>query len=293
MTLKMSCILDVLPYLAKDICNNYIEYSELVKYILICKCFKDVFSFSCAKLKLYDINDEILKKFVNVLYEKYCVNMKYIEISSNNVTHNEIFNMVNKIKNLIEVSLIGLCATKRESINIILISCSMLETIKFVGDAYIYFTTDEKKYDEYVEDALFKFETISSKKISMINLSNQYKLKDIKILANKCSETLRELNLSFCKNLSIDTEFKKFKNLEILDLNGCNISDDIVRHICLKSLRHLILANTGITNNGLKHIQYGCEKLIYLDLSGCYRLSNEGFMELAMADFSSNLITLK
>ncbi|KAM9313239.1 F-box and leucine-rich repeat protein 13 [Gastrophryne carolinensis] len=131
----------------------------------------------------------------------------------------------------------------------------------------------------------------------------------------KCRPYVIRLNLRRCFSLHWST-FKgigECKNLQDLNMSECqNLNDEAMRVICegCPALLYVNLSHTDITNTTLrvmsryllnlqylslaysktftnKGLQYlgsgkGCQKIIYLDLSGCTQISVDGFKSVAV-----------
>jgi len=73
-----------------------------------------------------------------------------------------------------------------------------------------------------------------------------------------------------------------FRELEILDLTGTQITDDGLRDLAsLSKLRQLWLGQTAVTDAGLEHLK-GLTNLEMLDVSGT-QVTVEGFQRLKQA----------
>ena len=103
--------------------------------------------------------------------------------------------------------------------------------------------------------------------LEVLNLSGCYNLTDLAVESafNRELSSLRELNLSLCKDVS-DNSLGKIatncKNLSSLDLGGC----------------------VKVTNTGLLLISWGLKKLSFLNLRSCRQISDHGIGHLSGLD---------
>ncbi|XP_040268915.1 dynein regulatory complex subunit 6 [Bufo bufo] len=150
--------------------------------------------------------------------------------------------------------------------------------------------------------------------IDFSSVQNRIQDKFVINILRKCRPYVIRLNFRVCSTLHWST-FKcigECRNLQDLNLSECrNLNEEAVRVICegCPALLYLNLSHTDITNTTLKYmsryllnlqflslaysrkftdkgLQYlrsgkGCQKIIYLDVSGCTQISVDGFKYIA------------
>ncbi|XP_032221277.2 dynein regulatory complex subunit 6 [Nematostella vectensis] len=133
-----------------------------------------------------------------------------------------------------------------------------------------------------------------------LNLKNCYNLtrESLKIIG-QC-RNLQDLNLSEVKGVT-DEVMKDIAmgctSLLYLNLSSCLISDSTLRYLAryCTNMQYLSLAYcTKFSNKGLSYLANGkgCHKVIYLDLSGCEQITDDGYKFVGMGCSSLNTIIL-
>ncbi|GAU47710.1 hypothetical protein TSUD_177150 [Trifolium subterraneum] len=88
---------------------------------------------------------------------------------------------------------------------------------------------------------------------------------------------LKSLYLAYNSWLSdevINTFASIFPNLQLLDLNSCDISEEVL------TLEVLSLSNSGIDDSSLYMISKSCSGLLQLDLTNCLDVTEKGVMQV-------------
>ena len=74
-------------------------------------------------------------------------------------------------------------------------------------------------------------------------------------------------------------------NLREVDISGCELVTDndlkVLATVCAPTLQWLEMRCCNISNEGIQHLaSYGCKNLVYLDISACFNIKNEGVISL-------------
>lgn len=104
------------------------------------------------------------------------------------------------------------------------------------------------------------------KDLQFLNIAGCYQVTDKSLTRSFCLANCKEINFAKCHNLTqagLEQVCKKCPALECIDLSECFINDSTVEMISRKALRLEILKLNGtqITDESLKSIQNNCNNL--------------------------------
>lgn len=104
------------------------------------------------------------------------------------------------------------------------------------------------------------------KDLQFLNIAGCYQVTDKSLIRSFCLANCKEINFAKCHNLTqagLEQVCKKCPALECIDLSECFINDSTVEMISRKALRLEILKLNGtqITDESLKSIQNNCNHL--------------------------------